>query len=121
MTHWLSNLWFNYFWASLKGNGPEAIVQTVVYGLIALVVVPPFRRWVGDHMRSLHSKLDAHHEALLSQAEGHHEQHLDLVREHHAVVLSTLKPPPVEKPAPVKAQPVKKTVAKKAVAKKGTA
>lgn len=54
----MSNLWFNYVWASLKGNGPEAIVQTIVYGLIAIIFVPPVRRWFNCHMKAVHEKLD---------------------------------------------------------------
>lgn len=53
-----SQLWFNYFWPSLKGNGPEALVQTVVYGLIAIVFVPPIRRWFKAHLESIHAKVD---------------------------------------------------------------
>ena len=66
--HWLYVLWYGYAWPSLKGNGPEALVQTVVYGAIAYAIVPPFRKWVNGHFKrvqethdSIHAKLDAHH------------------------------------------------------------
>ena len=56
--NWLYTLWFGYFWPSLKGNGPEALVQTVVYGLIAYAFVPVFRKFINSHMKSIHRKLD---------------------------------------------------------------
>jgi|ERR1017187_4584081 hypothetical protein len=95
---WIANLWFNYFWPSLKGNGPEAIVQTVVYALIAVIFVPPIRHYVTAHVKSIHEKLELHHEEVLRQAEVHHKQHMDLVKKHHAAVLATLKPEPDTKP-----------------------
>jgi hypothetical protein len=58
MPHWLWSLWFGYVYPSLKGNGPEAICQTIVYGIIALIVVPPFRRFIKHEAEKLHSKLD---------------------------------------------------------------
>ena len=70
----MSNLWFNYFWASLKGNGPEALIQTVVYGLIAMAIWPPARkaieRFAKRHAEELHAKLD-HHEALMKHIIHH--------------------------------------------------
>ena len=65
--NWLYTLWFGYFWPSLKGNGPEALVQTVVYGVIAIIFVPPVRRWFAGHMNAVHAKLDhiiKHHPAI---------------------------------------------------------
>jgi len=62
MVHWLNNIWFDYFWPSLKSNGPEALVQTVLYAAIAFIFVPPVRRYVNAHVKSLHDKLDMHHE-----------------------------------------------------------
>jgi hypothetical protein len=62
--HWLSALWFNYFWPSLKGNGPEALIQTVVYGVAAWLFIPPVREWMNNHMKELHKKLDEAHAKL---------------------------------------------------------
>jgi len=62
--NWLYTLWYGYFWPSLKGNGPEALVQTVVYGTVAAIFVPAVRRWFNDHMKALHEKLDDAHEKL---------------------------------------------------------
>lgn len=56
--NWLHHLWFGYFWPSLEGNGPEALVQTVVYGIIAYLFIPVVRKFVNSHMTSLHRKLD---------------------------------------------------------------
>ena len=56
--HWLYGLWFNYFWPSLKGNGPEALVQTAVYGTIAVIFIPPVRKWARREAEKLHGKLD---------------------------------------------------------------
>lgn len=56
--HWLQTLWFGYAWPSLKGNGPEALIQTVVYGALAVIFVPVVRRFVKTEMRKVHAKLD---------------------------------------------------------------
>lgn len=56
--NWLYTLWFGYFWPSLKGNGPEALCQTVVYGLVAIAVYPPLRRWAKSETDHLHAKLN---------------------------------------------------------------
>ena len=41
---------------SLKGNGPEALVQTLVYGIIAMVLIPPVRRWWGNEFAKVHAE-----------------------------------------------------------------
>jgi hypothetical protein len=92
--HEISYIWLQYFWGSLKGNGPEAIVQTVVYGLIALVFVPPIRHWAERHVKAIHDKLDHHHEQLLQQAEEHHESQVSLMKEHHAAHLAAISGKP---------------------------
>ena len=56
--HALWTFWLNYFWASLKGNGPEAIIQTIVYAGIAYAVYPPFRKWLMHETGELHAKMD---------------------------------------------------------------
>ena len=56
--NWLYTLWYGYFWPSLKGNGPEALVQTIVYGALAYLLVPVVRRFVNGHTKALHKKLD---------------------------------------------------------------
>ena len=60
--HVLWYIWIDYFWASLKGNGPEALVQTVAYAAIALAIYPPLRKWLTREEREaaaeLHRKMD---------------------------------------------------------------
>ena len=51
-------LWFDYGYPSLKGNGPEAIIQTIVYGMIAFAVYPPLRKWAKRETEHLHAKVD---------------------------------------------------------------
>ena len=90
--HWLSSLWFNYFWPSLKGNGPEAAVQTVLYATLAVVLIPPVRHFFKRHFESVHAKLDAHHKERTEQAERHHKAAMALARQHHFEHISALKP-----------------------------
>jgi hypothetical protein len=56
--HELSYIWINYFWSSLKGNGPEALVQTVVYAGAAYLFIPPVRKYIDAHMKDIHKKMD---------------------------------------------------------------
>ena len=60
--HVLYILWFGYTWPSLKGNGPEALAQTVAYAAVAVAVYPPLRKWATKEERAmraeLHSKMD---------------------------------------------------------------
>jgi hypothetical protein len=81
--HWLHVLWYGYYVPSLWGNGPEATVQTVVYGGAAYLLIPPVRQWINNHMKSIHDKLDGHHKAQLAQAQKHHEAILQQNEEHH--------------------------------------
>jgi hypothetical protein len=77
--NWLHTLWFGYFWPSDKGNGPEALTQTVIYATIAVLLVPPIRhaleRFAKRHVASLkahaeaenakiHEKIDAGHQLM---------------------------------------------------------
>jgi len=62
--HWLSYQWFNYWWPSDKGNGPEAIQQTLVYAATAALFVPIIHRWITKHLDALHAKLDKSHELM---------------------------------------------------------
>ena len=71
MLNWLHYMWFSYFWPSLKGNGPEAIVQTVTYAAIGYLVYPPFREWINSHFNAVHAR----HDDVLD--------HLKHIIEHH--------------------------------------
>jgi mono/diheme cytochrome c family protein len=96
--HWT---WFHYFVPSLWGNGPEAIAQTVVYGVAAVLFVPPIRRWFGAHIKSIHDKLDGHHEELLRQGERHHVAAMKQAQKHHEEHLAAIA---AAKPTPRKKQ-----------------
>lgn len=100
---WLSDFWFGYAWPSDKGNGPEAIQQTVVYAAVAVLVWPRARRAahrfvdrkadaIKAHMSSevtiihnararadadLHAKLDETHRAVMHVI-AHHPDIPDL-------------------------------------------
>jgi len=83
--HW-HHLWFGYFVPSLWGNGPEALVQTVVYGTLALVLVPPVRKWVERHVKAhfdqLHARLDKEKTELHAKLDSAHQK-LSHIIEHH--------------------------------------
>jgi hypothetical protein len=32
--NWLHTLWFGYFYPSIKGNGPEAVVEIVALSIV---------------------------------------------------------------------------------------
>ena len=69
--HWLYVLWFGYAWSSDKGNGPEALQQTILYGAIALLFVPIVRKAIKRWSEKLHEKLD-HNAVLLKHIIKHH-------------------------------------------------
>ena len=60
--HTLWYLWLAYGWSSLKGNGGEALCQTVAYAAIAIAIYPPLRKWLTREEREaaaeLHRKMD---------------------------------------------------------------
>ena len=56
--NWLHHVWFTWVYPSLLGNGPEAVVQTIVYGLIAVAVVPVLRHWAERETKKIHAKMD---------------------------------------------------------------
>lgn len=57
---WLSNLWFNYAWSSDKGNGPEAIQQTIIYAIAAVVLIPPVRHFIKREFDKVHNSIHLH-------------------------------------------------------------
>lgn len=64
-------IWFHYIYGSLLGNGPEAAIQTVVYGVIALVFVPAVRRFAKREFGKVHAKIDRVHQTVAARhAEG---------------------------------------------------
>ena len=87
---WIHHLWFTYFWPSLMGNGPEALVQTVAYGLIAYLFIPPFRRWINGHFKAQKETNERQHEERLRQAEVHQAATHALLKKHHAAHMAAL-------------------------------
>lgn len=55
---WLHNLWFNYAWSSDKGNGPEALQQTILYGAIAAILIPAVRHFLKREFGKVHAKIE---------------------------------------------------------------
>jgi hypothetical protein len=68
--HWLGSLWFNYTWPSVKGNGPEAALQTLLYAAFAVAIIPPIRRAFLKHVHGIENRMVVLHQ----QAKVHHEQ-----------------------------------------------
>ena len=71
MLNWLHYVWFAYFWPSLKGNGPEALVQTVVYAVVGYLFYPPFHNWINNWFAGVHEKTDLLHDKLDHIIENH--------------------------------------------------
>jgi hypothetical protein len=82
---WASNLWFGYTWPSLKGNGPEALVQTIVYAGVAVILIPPVRKAIEKfakrHVNAIKAHVSAEHDAL-------HEK-IDHIIKHTAAIPNT--------------------------------
>jgi hypothetical protein len=90
--HWLWVLWFGYCWPSLKGNGPEAVIQTVVYFVLAVVFIPRFRRWLKGEFDRLHNRHGKQAELL-----GDLHRKLDHIIRHHPSIPDL---PPKNPPVP---------------------
>src|ERR1035437_517636 len=88
---WFHHIWFQYFWPSLMGNGPEALVQTVAYGLIAYLFIPPFRRWINGHFKAQKETNERQHEERLRQAEIHQAATHELLKKHYQVQVDLAK------------------------------
>jgi hypothetical protein len=79
---WLSNLWFGYGWLSDKGNGPEAIQQTILYAAIAVILVPAVRRFLRLEFAKVHTKIEQGHAEITERL--HRSEKLA----HHIIVNS---------------------------------
>lgn len=71
---WLAHLWFTYFWSSDKGNGPEALQQTVVYAAVAALFVPVVRHFIERHVQSLKAHISSEHAALREHVMAEHQK-----------------------------------------------
>jgi hypothetical protein len=80
--HWLSNLWFNYAWSSDKGNGPEAIQQTVIYGLVAIAVVPWVHRYIKAEFHKMHMKIEEGQKAIHAKLDKTNALSHFIIQEH---------------------------------------
>lgn len=76
--HTLWYLWVDYGWSSDKGNGPEAIQQTILYAVAAVIFIPVVHRWAKRELSKVHEKLD-HAHALI----GHIIEHSPDIPEYH--------------------------------------
>jgi type II secretory pathway pseudopilin PulG len=61
----MSNFYFNWWWPSIKGNGPEDLTSLIIVGIVASILIPRVRRWWkvrAEHLaareRELHAKID---------------------------------------------------------------
>lgn len=66
----MSNLWFGYWWPSIKGNGPEDLTSLAITALIASVLYPPLRKWWKERERAVHAKIE-HNATLLAHIIKH--------------------------------------------------
>jgi hypothetical protein len=71
-------LWFGYIWPSLKGNGPEALVQTIVYAGVAVAIYPPLRDWAKREAEKFHATEKADREHLHAKLDHIIKHHPDI-------------------------------------------
>jgi hypothetical protein len=111
--HWLPVFWFHYLVPSMWGNGPEAAAQTVLYGIIALILIPPFRKFLGKHIvEPLKTHLTAEHKKLHDKLDDLHIK-IDAVHTHLGINAPAVTvTPPAKKAATHKATPAKRPAAK---------
>jgi hypothetical protein len=77
--HWT---WFHYFVPSLWGNGPEAVVQTVVYGIAAVLILPPTRHWMQRHVDSIKEHMSGETKALHEKMDEAHQKIDHIIKNH---------------------------------------
>jgi hypothetical protein len=58
--HWFYTLWFGYSWPSDRGNGPEALQQTILYGVIAAIFIPIVRNFIRRELKKEHDEIHEH-------------------------------------------------------------
>ena len=91
---WLYNFIFNYWWPSIKGNGPEDATSLLIVGIVTAIVVPAVRHWIAREVSHVHAKLDhiiLHHPDIPNEIPGLPEH-----RQPKPVV--SLPTPPPEQP-----------------------
>jgi hypothetical protein len=83
---WLHTLWFGYAWPSDKGNGPEAIMELIVVGIVTAILVPPIRDWFKAEYDKVHAKIDKGHADLHAKLDGLHDSHSELHSKLDAII-----------------------------------
>ena len=63
--HQLYVFWYGYTYPSLKGNGPEALFQTVLYGAIAIAFIPLIRKFLRSELAKANGEVKKIEEELL--------------------------------------------------------
>ena len=77
---WLYHQWFGYEWPSDKGNGPEAITELIVLGIITAIVIPPIRRWFLSKFHHMHERLEEVHATVIAHHDEAQEARAELHR-----------------------------------------
>jgi hypothetical protein len=71
----LHSLWFNYFWPSITGNGPESLVEI----LVGVVV---WQKLLGPRVKKWHAaEMAKHRKAIGEQLDEHHDRVAETVRQ----------------------------------------
>lgn len=83
---WLHNIWFNYGWSSDKGNGPEALQQTILYAGIAAILIPAVRHFLKREFDKVHHKIESEHDRIAAEHEKFHRK-LDAILDFHGITV----------------------------------
>ena len=51
--NWLHTLWFGYFYPSIKGNGPESLVELIALGIVGTYAGKWIKREVKQHQAAI--------------------------------------------------------------------
>lgn len=65
--NWLHSLWFGYWYPSIKGNGPEDLLATILVAVLSAMLWPRIKAGWKAH----HAKLDRNFAALQHIAKHH--------------------------------------------------
>lgn len=85
----IHTLWFNYEVPSLYGNGPEAITELIIVGIISALLIPPIRRWIKSEFHKVHEKIDLGHKEIHERLDRSHERQDELLRHVQHVIKHT--------------------------------
>jgi hypothetical protein len=72
------NFWYHYEVPSLYGNGPEAVTELIVVGIVTALLIPPIRKWIQGEFHKVHSKIDAGHAELHAKMDHIIKHHPDI-------------------------------------------